>query len=102
MPNLSTTISQVARCVDNAQTCTPAPASGIIKPADTIISWGATPVHTWQDIQQAIVDGGTAPTDVVVERNNTRQTLTVTPVIRESEDGSGHVVAKPFVGIGKN
>lgn len=100
LPNLSTTISQVARCVDNAQTCTPAPASGIIKPADTIISWGATPVHTWQDIQQAIVDGGTAPTDVVVERNNTRQTLTVTPVIRESEDGSGHVVAKPFVGIG--
>ncbi|WP_216387913.1 M50 family metallopeptidase [Arcanobacterium phocae] len=100
VPRLSTTIAQVAPCIDNAETCTPAPATGVIEPSDTIISWGGKQVETWNDIQQAIATGGAVATDVVVERNNVQKTLSVTPVMREFDDGTGTVATKPYVGIG--
>ncbi|QRV02710.1 site-2 protease family protein [Arcanobacterium phocisimile] len=100
LPHASTTIAQVADCVDSSLSCTPAPARDVIKPGDTITMWGSTPVESWPQIQQAIADGGTEPTDVVVERAGKKETLQVTPVMRETTDGSGSTVTRPYVGIG--
>lgn len=100
VPHLSTTIANVAECVESSGTCTPAPAHNIIKRNDTIRKWGEKNVNSWTEIQQAIAAGGTTPTTVVVERNGKTTELTVTPVMREFSDGKGASITKPYVGIG--
>lgn len=100
VPHLSTTIANVAECVESSGTCTPAPAHNIIKRNDTIRKWGEKNVNSWTEIQQAIAAGGTTPTTVVVERNGKTTELTVTPVMREFSDGKGTSIIKPYVGIG--
>lgn len=100
LPHASTTIATVADCVDSTISCTPAPARDRIDPGDRIISWGKTQVDSWQEIQQAILAHGSEPIDVVLERAGKKESVEVTPVLREFTDSSGDVITKPYVGIG--
>src|SRR5690606_19828031 len=73
--------------------------------------WGGQEVGSWEDLSAAIRAGGVAPTDVLVERDGERLTLTVTPamaqrpVVEEGQvvlDGAGEplLAEAPYVGIG--
>ncbi|WP_420111424.1 M50 family metallopeptidase [Pseudactinotalea sp.] len=73
------------------------------EPGDVVVSWGGTAVEDWAGVSAAIQAGGTDPTEVVVERDGTQTTLTVTPTLIErevrNEDGTTTVQEVPYVGI---
>lgn len=110
-------LGNVSECVtqENAE-CTatdpvaPAAEAGF-QPGDRVLWWGDEQVRTWEDISSAILAGGTATTDVVVERGGEERTLTVTPMITQRPvvtggevevDAEGEPVFTDtaFVGIG--
>ena len=88
----------------------PADAAGL-QVDDVVVSWGGQPVSTWQDLSTAVAEGGTGPTDVVVERDGEQITLSVSPTLapRPVVDDGGQVVLDdggtpqitevPFVGV---
>jgi len=104
----TSSISAVTPCVDASQTtCSgddqaPSTVAGF-EPGDVIVSWGGEPVETWSDVSTAIVEGGTEATEVVVERDGTPTTLTVTPTLIErsftAADGTTTTAEVPYVGI---
>lgn len=113
-PALLSQVGSVAECVSSTE-CTdsdpqgPASQAGL-QPGDEIVSWGGNETESWNDVQQAITRGEAAPTDVVIERDGERMTLTVTPVMQERPvvdaegnpvmDGDDYVTAPvPYVGI---
>lgn len=121
VPGYTSTLGSVSECLkaDPADTsaCTPqdqaAPAlSAGLQVGDQVLSWGGTPVSTWADVQAGIKAAGTQPVQVVVLRDGTEQTLTVTaaevrrPVLddsgKELVDAEGKPVTepRPFVGVG--
>ncbi len=111
-------LAAVSDCVlppgENRQ-CTPADpaapaAQAGLQADDVILSWGAVPVSDWDDVAGAIAEGGTGPTQVVVERDGEQVTVTVTPALAERPvvdddgqpvlDGGQPVTTQvPFVGI---
>lgn len=115
----TSTLGAVQECVstDAEATCAPgdpaAPgAAAGLRPGDTVLAWGGTEVTDWVSLSEAIADGGTDPTAVVVDRGGERLTLEVTPRLTErpvvGEDGdvvvddAGDPVTqmRPFVGVG--
>ena len=69
---------------------------------DVITEWNGAPVTTWQEVQDAIAQGGTGTVDVEIERAGETRTLAVTPqlVTRETiVNGQSTMEEKPFVGI---
>ena len=87
---------------DSASSVSPAVAAGM-RAGDEIVSWNGVPTPAWADIQAAIRSGGTEPADVVVRRDGTETTLSVTPVEVErtvtAADGSASTELRPYVGI---
>jgi len=86
-PAYTTTLSNVQECLpaDPAATeCAaddpagPGAVAGL-RPGDTVLSWGGTPVESWDEVRAAIADGGAGPAAVVIERDGSREQLTVTP-----------------------
>ena len=90
---LTTTVGVVGDCVlpwdaPADRVCTdedpvvPAAAAGL-RPGDVLLSYGGTDLETWADFQKAVQ--GTAGTDIplVVERDGSRVTLEVSPVLTE-------------------
>ena len=118
-PAYTTTLSNVQECLpaDPAATeCAaddpagPGAVAGL-RPGDTVLSWGGTPVESWDEVRAAIADGGAGPAAVVIERDGSREQLTVTPAMTErpvvadgevvtGADGEPVTRAQPFVGIG--
>lgn len=98
-------------CSADGAVTSPAAAAGL-EAGDRIVSWNGTATPTWSEVTTAIADGGTSPASVVVERDGTELTLTVTPieVERPVYDDSGNAVTdssgeavtelRPYVGIG--
>ncbi|GAB2596518.1 M50 family metallopeptidase [Pseudactinotalea suaedae] len=109
-PVATNAVDSVAACVqttgDGECEADAAPAPSVdagFEAGDVIVSWGGTPVEDWTDVSAAIREGGAEPTEVVVERDGTPTTLTVTPTLVErevtGEDGSTTVQEVPYVGI---
>ncbi len=105
--NNSTAIGSVDSCVPasvtalNNQSCagsrgtSPAQLAGL-KAGDKVVKVGATPVHNWTQLGAAIrAQPAGRPTQVVVDRNDKQQTLTVTPVTIPGRSGS-------YLGIGND
>ncbi|UNX55912.1 site-2 protease family protein [Georgenia sp. TF02-10] len=104
------TAAGTAECTP-ADPAAPGAAAGL-RPGDQVLAWGGTPVDSWADISAAIAAGPAAPTEVTVERDGQRLTLTVTPALAErpvlgddgqpvrGEDGEVRTEQRPFVGIG--
>lgn len=116
VPTVTTTLGTVASCVtaDPAE-CTdsdplaPGAAAGL-QVGDEIVSWGGVSVDSWEQIQGAIADGATSPTDVVIIRDGREMVVTVTPIETDRPvvsggqvvtDDAGNQVTerKPYVGI---
>lgn len=114
-PTLTASVGAVSTCVTGEETCdeseaAPAMSAGL-QPGDRIISWGGQSVEDWPDVQRVIAEGGTGPTEVIIERDAVQETLTVTPMMtpRPVTNDAGEVVLnaagepqleeKPFVGI---
>ena len=100
----TTTVGTVGTCVLPADApadreCTaadpqvPAVAAGL-QAGDTIVSWGGTPIESWQQIQAAIAATPGTDIPVVVERDGAEVTLRVSPVTvdRPVRDEDGAVV----------
>ena len=120
IPGHTTTLATVAPCVSadveadapcqDSDPLAPAGAAGI-KAGDRVVSWGGVEVSTWSELQTQIAAGGTSPTQVVVERDGARRTVSVTAVevqrtVRDSQgtpikDATGAVRTepRPYVGI---
>jgi len=114
---LTNQLGTIAECVGGQEgECaagdppSPAHAAGF-EPGDRVLSWGGEEVNSWDDITATIEDGGTSPTPVVIEREGSRMTLTVTPEIHDrpvvvdgepAVDDAGEIVTQPapYVGIG--
>ena len=122
LPNgpLTTTVAYVVPCMETRTSATdictadgePTPAVGAgLEAGDTLVSYGGTPVSSWEDFQTALRAAGEEPTDVVVERDGGQVTLEVDPVMVEREvvdaegvpvlqDGEPVMETVPFVGFG--
>lgn len=120
-PQASTTVGTVSQCVlpstSARQTCQsgdpegPAAAAGL-EPGDTIVSIDGTPITTWAQSTGIIRQSVDRPLTVVVKRDGTEQTLTITPranTVAKTDasgavlkDSSGTVLTQSvgFVGIG--
>jgi membrane-associated protease RseP (regulator of RpoE activity) len=117
----STTVGSVSECVlpatSTRQTCEPtdeqAPgAAAGLQPGDRLVSMNGTPIDSWDQSTEIIRESPGVPLDVVVERDGTQQTLTLTPKLTERyvvdadgeivQDAAGEPVTQQvgFVGIG--
>ena len=108
-PCVSSNVDANAPCQDS-DPAGPAAAAGI-KVGDRVVSWGGVEVSTWGELQARIAAGGTNPTQVVIERDGARRTVSVTPVeaqrvVLDSQgapvkDASGalRTRARPYVGV---
>jgi membrane-associated protease RseP (regulator of RpoE activity) len=117
----STTVGSVSECVlpatSTRQTCEPtdeqAPgAAAGLQPGDRLFSMNGTPIDSWDQSTEIIRESPGVPLDVVVERDGTQQTLTLTPKLTERyvvdadgeivQDAAGEPVTQQvgFVGIG--
>ena len=70
-------------------------ASGALRVGDAVRSFGGTAVDDSCALQDAVVAGGEQPNSVVVRRDGTDRTLTVTP--RRTDAGGGQV--RPLLGV---
>lgn len=104
----TTTLGGVVECVSTNDTCTdedpegPAHAAGL-EAGDTITSWNGQAVTTWEELTQAIVDGGAKPVEVTYVRDGQSHTTTLTPVPVEraitDENGMPSVEMRAYAGI---
>ncbi|MFF1572042.1 M50 family metallopeptidase [Leifsonia sp. NPDC058292] len=120
-PQASTTVGSVSQCVlpttSARQTCEsgdpegPAAAAGI-KPGDTIVSIDGKAITSWNQSTEIIRASAGRALSVVIERDGTRSTVTVTPktnTVAKTDsagavvkDANGETVTQQvgFVGIG--
>lgn len=120
-PQNSTTIGTVSQCVlpatSTSQTCGssdpegPAAAAGL-KPGDTIVSIGGTPITTWAQSTAIIRQSADRPLTVVLRRDGQERTVVLTPKTNTvaKTDATGQTVKTAagnvetlqvgFVGIG--
>lgn len=119
-PGHTTTVAGVVDCVssdvDASAPCSdsdplsPARAAGL-EPGDRVLSWGATTVSDWADVQAAILASGTSRTEVLIERDGEQLTLSVSAVEVQrivydddgrpllDEEGATVTQARPYVGL---
>lgn len=112
--NKLATISECVSAEDGqcaaADPTAPSVAAGF-QEGDRVLTWGQTPISTWEDLSEAIREGGTTTTDVRVDRAGEELMLTVTPVLTDrpavedgqvlvDDDGAPVLVEVPYVGIG--
>ncbi|PIZ30098.1 MAG: RIP metalloprotease RseP [Alphaproteobacteria bacterium CG_4_10_14_0_8_um_filter_53_9] len=72
------------------------PAMGQLQEGDLITHFNGQPLEDWDAFQKAISDNLGAPLTLTVERENTAQTVTLTPQITEFTDllGESHTVGR--------
>lgn len=86
----TTTVSALSECAPatSSSACTPAdpvpPAvTAGFEPGDTIVSIDGAPMTTFADVSEVVAASPGIPLSVVVERDGTQQTITVTPATVE-------------------
>lgn len=84
--------------VDQVQKDTPAAAAGI-KSGDVIREINGTPIHSFNMVQRIIGTSSGDPVKIVIKRGEEFLTLTLTPVMREMDDGLGGKMTRPVIGI---
>ncbi|WP_370444379.1 RIP metalloprotease [Blastococcus sp. TF02A-30] len=97
-------------CTAGAEGCalpqrSPAAEAGL-RPGDTIVAIGGTPVEptdysSWTTVQDAIRSSPGEPLDLVIERDGERRELTVTPIANTvyTEAGSDETTTAGYLGI---
>ena len=112
MQQVTTTVEAVAECVVPAGTdvtecgaddpASPAKAAGLL-PGDTLVSVDGTPVETFAQASGIIQDHPGDDLAVVVLRDGTEQTLTLTPILAERQvagaDGAVTTQSVGFAGM---
>lgn len=95
----TTTLEAVPACIgtesttcSNEHPASPAHEAGL-RGGDTITSWNGAAVSSWEEVVSAIDSGGTQPVEVVVEREGTPQTFTVTPTLIAGNPKAGIISA---------
>ena len=93
MPQSTTTLSTVSRCVLPASApagrqCSPsdplAPAAAAgLRPGDTIVSVAGRPATDWDAVRAAIRVSGGQDVPVVIRRGGTQSTVQVTPIVTD-------------------
>lgn len=84
----TTTLATVQPCIDSeSATCAedqvaPGERAGL-REKDIIVRWDGVPMHSWEDIQNAINSGGTDPVQVSIIRAGREQSVQVTPIETE-------------------
>jgi regulator of sigma E protease len=68
-----------------------AAATGMQK-GDRILTINGRAVEDWTGVREQIAAAGTQPTQIVIERNGARQTLTMTPAVNPD-------TGRPFIGV---
>jgi membrane-associated protease RseP (regulator of RpoE activity) len=103
VPATTPVVSEVSPCIlpvgQTTRTCAPgdpaAPAaSSGIRTGDEIVRFNGQPVTDWTQVQRQIRANRGTPVQIVVRRDGTLQTFTVTPVVtqRQMIDANGQVV----------
>ncbi|NIH53620.1 membrane-associated protease RseP (regulator of RpoE activity) [Lysinibacter cavernae] len=102
MPQSSITVGSVSECIRPATNASQAPcgpddvaapgaAAGLL-PGDTFVSINGKPISEWDQIRDTISDSPGTALDVVVLRDGTEESLTMTPVLNEravaNDDGT--------------
>lgn len=103
------TVQTVYQCVvpvtattDSCDTSTvKAPANGVLKPGDKIVSINGVEVKKWSTAVKAIEGLANKPATIVVERNGQPQTLSLTPVpnTKCANDACDKTKTAGFIGI---
>lgn len=72
----------------------PAPAEGVLRGGDRVVSVAGEPTPTWQDVVAAVRDRAGEPVPLVVERDGKQVSVEVTPapVTRPALDAQGQLV----------
>lgn len=122
IPTATTTVESVSKCVvpaseSTARECTgsdpvaPAAAAGIL-PGDRILSLNGVPATSWDALTEQIRKSGGVAVPIVLVRDGTQLSVTVTPLITERPvfdvrgnpvlDKTGTFVTEPagFLGVG--
>lgn len=123
-PVLTTTIEEVQVCMADASDVdalcdtdgdeglpkTPAFEAGL-RPGDEVLSYGGTPIDSWEQVRGLIRESVDTPTEVVVRRAGEEERLTVTPVPNQvavlddagdavlGDDGEPETVEAGFLGL---
>jgi membrane-associated protease RseP (regulator of RpoE activity) len=106
VPRTTPVVSQVSQCIlpadQTPRQCLPgdatAPAaSSGLRAGDEIVRFNGRPVTEWSQVQTQIRANTGTPVQIVVRRNGTLQTFTVTPVVtaRPLVDANGQPVTNP-------
>ena len=115
LPTLTNQIGAITPCVGQVEVCDadhpPSPAAlSDLELGDTILSWGNTPTSNWPELSDAIVDGGTGPVTVLVDRGGKQTVVIVQPIPMERPvtadgqivvDDAGEPIVRevPYAGI---
>ena len=87
--------------VDGIQPASAAERAGF-QPGDTIVSIDGTAIESFGDMQRIVSGSANKPLEVVVERGGSRETLNVTPELREMKDRFGNVYRTGVLGISRS
>jgi membrane-associated protease RseP (regulator of RpoE activity) len=123
-PVLTTTVEQVQVCMADADDvdalCDPDSDEGLpktpafeagLRPGDQVLSYGGTPIDSWEQVRGLIRDSVGTETDLVVLREGQEEPLTVTPVANQvalldddgdavlGEDGEPRTIEAGFLGL---
>jgi regulator of sigma E protease len=77
---------------------TPAAAAGL-RAGDTIISVDGTQVTDFAEVRNRIMMNTGTPVEMVIERNDQQETITITPMMREIKDPAGGSARMPAIGV---
>jgi membrane-associated protease RseP (regulator of RpoE activity) len=108
----TTTVSVVEQCVVPANstaassttcpsTATPAPAYGVLKPGDKLLSIAGVKVSSWDDAVAVIEKSANKTLPLVVERGGTDVSLSITPVenVKYANDQGTKTKTAGFIGV---
>ncbi len=87
--------------IDEVVTDSPAEAAGL-KPGDRVVMINGQKISTWTQMTEIIFGSAGKPVTIVIERENSRQTLLVTPESKTLDLGDGQEIQVGQIGIGKN
>ena len=84
--------------VGQVQKDSPAETAGV-RPGDTVLTVGGSPVANWESMAQAIRGGGGKPVTLTVDREGKTLTFSLTPAMRTVKNLFGEEESAPLVGI---
>ncbi len=89
---------EVLAHIGGVQADSPAQAAGL-QAGDIVTALNGEKVFNWEEMTQLIQSHGEQPLRMLIQRDNSRLELTVTPRLQERKNIFGETVATPFIGI---